>query len=412
MLFADIPQMIINDYFITSCSFIPALSITEYLKIISSAANALVAIALALKTLVETLKKSLKSKSSLLVTVLFLFTLAASSFSIYSACHWSFTKIPAIELGHKEDLNPVSALKDRSLMPLGKAVQEAKKAETLNFELCCSNPLVEPSDKIMREISNLWNSSAVKCQAVNIQLSSTFTSFSSSEAESVAFTYSITYLFMNATHIQWWHPERLDSIPFEIKITGVGGCKPEMIWRQNRTGALIAPTDAFPAGHLDRKALKNPIATSLAIIKQACGAEVKVQLLFKQNATAFVTLPMLTSLIKLRAPAAIGEGKFGTTTIFPSGYTVCIKFSKIGRQPSYVNNYGSLNVLHWGVSVLEWGSSRDRSFWSGSVHYARITAKVVCLIPPQTMLWLDHLRGKTNIIVEGVNVIHPPGIES
>ena len=275
----------------------------------------------------------------------------------------------------------------------------------LKFEFCCDDPLFQ----LRNESFTHWGNHSHECKTIDVRITATFSPASTFGAETVKFHYSVAYLFVNQSHFQWWNPDGNDLLPFEVKITGIDkdGCRPDMSWERGSESAWDVPVFAFPSSRDRRQRLKSAVQNIVHTVRNVCRTKAGIRLLFRQNSTGYVTLP-IPDLIKTRKYTNIG-GSVGVGTFFPRGFTVCLKFQAIGRQPIYLNSFGHLSILHWGISMMTRGTALDKSFWSGSVYYARLTNQVSCLVPPQeSSLMLpspsEAYKGLNYLIVDGVNV--------
>ena len=70
--------MVVSDYFITACSFVPSLTLVEYLKIISSSVKALIMQGLAILAFVKKVKNYKDTRPRVEAASLFLLKTFAS----------------------------------------------------------------------------------------------------------------------------------------------------------------------------------------------------------------------------------------------------------------------------------------------------------------------------------------------
>ena len=414
VLCCDIPQMVVNDYFITTCSFLSALTYVEYLKIFSSSCNAIGLLAMACYTLFTNLKKHTKVSAKLITIVLFLLSTVTASFSIYSASHWSFYKVPTIEAGQKLQSNLIT-LHDEKLLTLEAAVVSLKEKESLHFSFCCDTTLYQPSIEVLDQVANSWENYTFDCKTVDTEIGAIFQTDTFSKDQTVTFYYLVRYLFANTTHFQWWSPISATLLQFEPKITGIreDGCRPDIKWQKADQTEWSEPVHAFPQDLVKRRNLKTEVQNVMRVVNESCGVRTELHLSMLQNSTGYIKLPPFPGLVASREIYPIGGGKPGVATLFPTGLTMCFKFSQIGRQPTYVNAFGDLSILHWGISMLSWATPFDKSYWSGSAYYGRISDKFVCTMPPQISLLVDpskQIQKKLNhLIIDAVNTQSLPG---
>ena len=348
----DIPQIIINDWFITSCSFIPALTLAEYLKIVCSILNAIILTVLSLRDIVNSFKLHNEFQSRVRCSVLFFLKLCLAAFSMYSAVNWSFNETPVIQVGPSTHLGVATKFQfsPKTIISLENAALKMKSGDHITFDFCCDSVLFK-----MPQLAQPLTDD--ECKLVRINLQGFFTPVSAAGEEMVHFEYQVLHLLINASHLQWWQPDEETRLAFELKISGIrrSQCRPELARKKllNAQDQEI-PRHAFPMDLAERRAMRAEVNEVLRAYQTACGTAAKMRLFFKQNSTGVVSLPKFPQLRKVVEFTPIGGRRLGLGTFFPDGFTICLKFSSIGRQPSFLNSFGHLSILHVGTVIQDY----------------------------------------------------------
>ena len=390
VIFGDVPQVIVNDHFITSCSFIPSLELAEYLKMISCIVNSLILTVLSGHQVVSGFKVHRAKTPRMRIATLSWLKISIAALSIYSASHWSFYETPAFKVGQslKSGKPDRFELQDRFLVTLKDAVIAAKEGKNLTFDFCCDDPMFRP-EVSMTYIYGSYQLPDVSqhldnCKMARLQIKAIFVPSSTLEADTVHFHSIVTYLFVNATHLHWDSPAVESALPFELRITGIDGasCRPDV--RRKKSDKLSdSATFAFPFDKNARIELKEDVKYAINTIQTVCRTKIDVRLLIGENGTGFVTFPTIANFSVSHKVTIIGNGAIGRGTFFPDGYTICVRFVKIGRRTIFLNSYGHLTMLNQFESAMSIGTSLNGSIYSGNVFGANISNKFACLIPHQ-----------------------------